>query len=288
MADHSQKKHNETSTRCRSSDISDGLAVIQAQLNNLGRKIKKVNEKVYVAQVGYESYNGPHYTQDCPLKEEGKTLEETYYTQFGVPFPQRGRYRAAALGFYQRDNRNTSYQEQRQAIEESLSKFRAESAKRHDENSNLIKEIRVRLHHHQARIEKDFTYKQLKNHWENMKKDWNLYDHLMRLDSGIGWDPIRNTINASAEWWDDKIKANEDLAKFRGLVDEDKEHQEGKGDSDDMNACDDEVPFFPKSSSSKRKKSSRSGRSTKGKTSITFEFDEKLDSVINALSSRST
>nr|GFC87691.1 hypothetical protein [Tanacetum cinerariifolium] len=25
---------------------------------------------------------------DCPLKEEGKTLEEAYYTQFGVPFPQ--------------------------------------------------------------------------------------------------------------------------------------------------------------------------------------------------------
>ncbi|GKE69042.1 hypothetical protein Tco_1527114 [Tanacetum coccineum] len=42
---------------------------------------------------------GPHYTKDCPLKEEGKTLEEAYYTQFGGPF-QGGGYRAAALGFY--------------------------------------------------------------------------------------------------------------------------------------------------------------------------------------------
>ncbi|GKD18921.1 hypothetical protein Tco_1208079 [Tanacetum coccineum] len=50
MADHSKKWHNETSTRCRGSDTSDGLAVIQAQLNNLGREIKKVNEKVYAAQ----------------------------------------------------------------------------------------------------------------------------------------------------------------------------------------------------------------------------------------------
>ncbi|GJV37336.1 hypothetical protein Tco_1409813 [Tanacetum coccineum] len=43
---------------------------------------------------------GPQYPKDCPLKEEGKTLEEAYYTQFGVPFLNTGRYRAAALGFY--------------------------------------------------------------------------------------------------------------------------------------------------------------------------------------------
>ncbi|GKC79611.1 hypothetical protein Tco_1130385 [Tanacetum coccineum] len=57
MADHSKKWHNETSTRCRSSDTFEGLAAIQAQLNNLGREIKK-------------------------------TLEEAYYTRFGVPFPK--------------------------------------------------------------------------------------------------------------------------------------------------------------------------------------------------------
>ncbi|GJV51264.1 retrovirus-related pol polyprotein from transposon TNT 1-94 [Tanacetum coccineum] len=56
---------------------------------------------------------------------------------------ERVRYRAAAPGFYQRDNRNTSYQERRQAMEESLNKFMAEYAKRYDENSSLIKEIRA-------------------------------------------------------------------------------------------------------------------------------------------------
>ncbi|GKC16720.1 hypothetical protein Tco_1013502 [Tanacetum coccineum] len=40
MAEYSQKWHNETS-RGRSTETSDGLAVIQAQLNNLGREIKK-------------------------------------------------------------------------------------------------------------------------------------------------------------------------------------------------------------------------------------------------------
>ncbi|GKA56825.1 putative reverse transcriptase domain-containing protein [Tanacetum coccineum] len=43
---------------------------------------EKVNEKVYAAQVGCEQCKGPHYTKDFPLKEEGKTLEEAYYTQF--------------------------------------------------------------------------------------------------------------------------------------------------------------------------------------------------------------
>nr|GEV48867.1 hypothetical protein [Tanacetum cinerariifolium] len=87
----------------------------------------------------------PHYSKDYPLKEEGKTLEEAYYTQFGVPFLNAGRYRAATPGFYQRDNGNPSYQERRQTMEESLSKFMAELAQRHDENSSLIKEIRASM-----------------------------------------------------------------------------------------------------------------------------------------------
>nr|GEU88080.1 hypothetical protein [Tanacetum cinerariifolium] len=100
MAEYSQKLHNGTS-RSRSTKTSDGLAAIQAQLNNLGRDIKKVNVKVYAAQVG------------------------------------------SAPGFYQRNNANPSYQELRQSMKDTLSKFMSESAKRHEENSNLIKEIRA-------------------------------------------------------------------------------------------------------------------------------------------------
>nr|GEV03662.1 hypothetical protein CTI12_AA005950 [Tanacetum cinerariifolium] len=44
MVDYPQKWHNRTS-RTRSTETFDGLAAIQAQLNNLGREIKKVNEK---------------------------------------------------------------------------------------------------------------------------------------------------------------------------------------------------------------------------------------------------
>nr|GEV60661.1 hypothetical protein [Tanacetum cinerariifolium] len=94
--------------KSKSTKTSDGLAAIQAQLNNLRREIKKVNEKVYGAQVGCELCKGPHYTKDCPQKEEGKTLEEAYYTQLGTPYQLRGQYRAVGPGFYQWNNGNSS------------------------------------------------------------------------------------------------------------------------------------------------------------------------------------
>nr|GEX99726.1 ribonuclease H-like domain-containing protein [Tanacetum cinerariifolium] len=99
-----QKEPDETLYQAwnRSTKTSAVLAAIQAQLNNLGREIKK----------------------------------------FGAPF-QGGGYKAATPGFYQRNNANPLYQERRQSMEESLRKFMSESAKRHKENSNLIKEIRA-------------------------------------------------------------------------------------------------------------------------------------------------
>nr|GEY83323.1 hypothetical protein [Tanacetum cinerariifolium] len=142
MVEYSQKWHTGTS-KTRSTKTFNGLATIQSQLNNLGREIKKVNEKVYAVQVGCELCKGPYHTKDCTLKKEGETLEEAYYTHFGVPFPQRGQYRAIAPGFYQRNNENPLNQERRQSMEESLSKFMTESAKIHDENSILIKEIQA-------------------------------------------------------------------------------------------------------------------------------------------------
>ncbi|GJU37897.1 uncharacterized mitochondrial protein-like protein [Tanacetum coccineum] len=60
-----------------------------------------------------------------------------------VPLFKKGGYRATTLGFYQRNNANPSYQERMQSMEETLSKFMSESEKRHEENSNLIKEIQA-------------------------------------------------------------------------------------------------------------------------------------------------
>nr|GEZ25628.1 hypothetical protein [Tanacetum cinerariifolium] len=97
------KWHNGTSSKTISTETSDGLAAIQAQLNNLRREIKK----------------------------------------FGAPYQTGGQYRAAGSGFYQQNNEISLYPDRRPSLEKSLTKFMAESAKRHEENSNIIKEIRA-------------------------------------------------------------------------------------------------------------------------------------------------
>ncbi|GKA93908.1 hypothetical protein Tco_0815894 [Tanacetum coccineum] len=136
------ERFKELLMKCLQHYLTD-MQEMQAQLNNLGREIKKVNEKVYAAQVRCELCKGPHYIKDCPLKEEVNTLEEAYYTQFGAPYQPTGQYKAVGPGFYQRNNRNSSYPDRRHTLEESLTKFMAESAKRHKENSNILKEIRA-------------------------------------------------------------------------------------------------------------------------------------------------
>ncbi|GJX25910.1 hypothetical protein Tco_0232206 [Tanacetum coccineum] len=98
---------------------------------------------IYIAFFNANNAKNPDTTKDCHSTEKGNPLEvKSYYTQFGGPF-QGGGYRAAAPGFYQRNNVNPSYQERRQSMEDTLSKFMSESTKRHEENSNLIKEIRA-------------------------------------------------------------------------------------------------------------------------------------------------
>ncbi|GJQ93945.1 hypothetical protein Tco_0005084 [Tanacetum coccineum] len=70
MTECSQKWHNRTS-RKRSTETSDGLAAIQAQLNNLGREIKKENEKVYASQLRRNQGDDLMSTI-----EEGEVIEE--------------------------------------------------------------------------------------------------------------------------------------------------------------------------------------------------------------------
>ncbi|XP_023733671.1 uncharacterized protein LOC111881514 [Lactuca sativa] len=152
-----------------------------------------------------------------------------------------------------------------------------------------------------------------------MKKKWKLYDHLMRLETGLGG--TRSLIDVSPEWWEEKIKENKEYVKFRNkdlsIFDEkyallfrdtvvirdqtmaplqfqnnsnsNEENMEGKGDSDKIN-LDDDGPLFPsfhESCSSKRKRSKlvSNNLSTKSKSSI---HEEKVDALLDVISTKST
>lgn len=55
---------------------------------------------------------------------------------------------------------------------------------------------------------KNYNKVQLKNHWDSLKKDWKIWNCLMRSKLGINWDSIREEIDMSPQWWDDKIKVS--------------------------------------------------------------------------------
>ncbi|GJY28367.1 hypothetical protein Tco_0404134 [Tanacetum coccineum] len=104
MADHSQKWHDETTSRnIGSSSSKDGLATLVNKLDNLGRDMRNLKESVHAIQVGCQICEGPHLDKDCPLNEEVKQVEEI-------------------------DNR-PPYGEKRQSLEELLAKHQEEFAR---------------------------------------------------------------------------------------------------------------------------------------------------------------
>ncbi|GKD98707.1 retrovirus-related pol polyprotein from transposon TNT 1-94, partial [Tanacetum coccineum] len=77
MAEYSQKWHNGKS-RTRSTETSDRLAAIQAQLNNLGREIKKVNKKQKRHEENSNMIKEIRASTDAAIQNQGasiKTLE---------------------------------------------------------------------------------------------------------------------------------------------------------------------------------------------------------------------
>nr|GEV37091.1 hypothetical protein [Tanacetum cinerariifolium] len=106
--------HNGTSSRSRSIETSDGLVAIQAQLNNLRREIKKVNEKVYAVQVVTLLKSDANYARDHIIRKI----------------------------VHKRKKEKLS---KRLTIHSLMHPINPgdKSTKKHEENSNIIKEIRA-------------------------------------------------------------------------------------------------------------------------------------------------
>ncbi|XP_028553645.1 uncharacterized protein LOC114580388 [Dendrobium catenatum] len=47
---------------------------------------------------------------------------------------------------------------------------------------------------------------QLKNKWDQLKKEWKLWKDLKKGAAGFGWNSKQKTIDASDEWWKGKIE----------------------------------------------------------------------------------
>ena len=51
------------------------------------------------------------------------------------------------------------------------------------------------------RMKRNYERKQFKNRWETLKKNYNVWKSLNQHASGLGRDPVTNTIAASDDWW---------------------------------------------------------------------------------------
>ncbi|GJX29499.1 hypothetical protein Tco_0237578 [Tanacetum coccineum] len=120
------------------------------------------------------------------------------------------RYRVAALGFYQRDNGNTSYQERRQTMEELLNKFMVEFAIRHDEHSSLIKEIRAlmdaAIRNQRASIKAlEIPIRQMSKTAETLKRGVKMpFDRAIQVSNPFSW-----LFESKWLWWMRKEELND-------------------------------------------------------------------------------
>jgi hypothetical protein len=45
---------------------------------------------------------------------------------------------------------------------------------------------------------------QLKNRYDSLRKDWQEWYNLFGKETGLGWDPVNNTVQAPDDWWERK------------------------------------------------------------------------------------
>lgn len=62
---------------------------------------------------------------------------------------------------------------------------------------------------------RDYDRLQLKNKWDQLKKEWKLWKDLKKDATGFGWNSKKKTIDGSDEWWKGKIEEFPSAKKFR-------------------------------------------------------------------------
>nr|XP_034586758.1 L10-interacting MYB domain-containing protein-like [Setaria viridis] len=58
---------------------------------------------------------------------------------------------------------------------------------------------------HEEKTGQKLTKKQLKNKWDNMKKEYTWFMELKNSATGLGWNEAKRTVECCKEWWDEHL-----------------------------------------------------------------------------------
>ncbi|MBA0794641.1 hypothetical protein Gohar_018950 [Gossypium harknessii] len=52
---------------------------------------------------------------------------------------------------------------------------------------------------------------------EQLKKEWKAWKKFKGKDIGLGWNPIKRTVDTSNDWWESRLNVVPEAQKFRTL-----------------------------------------------------------------------
>nr|KJB41769.1 hypothetical protein B456_007G119700 [Gossypium raimondii] len=62
---------------------------------------------------------------------------------------------------------------------------------------------------------KGFSQRQLKNRWDALKKEWKAWKKFKGENTGLGWNLIKRTVDASDDWWESRLQVVSEAQKFQ-------------------------------------------------------------------------
>ncbi|XP_023746957.1 uncharacterized protein LOC111895073 [Lactuca sativa] len=151
---HSREYHNPRNELAKGSvnAASEDMAAVLAMLDNMDRRMTKMDQTIHVIRVGCENCNGPHLTRDCDLDENGNRMVQAFYSSSDrfddnwrkpkknwIPYEE---YEKAKEERYEQ-KKEEPQAEKKSDLENMITRFIAASEKRHEGDEAAIKEQQV-------------------------------------------------------------------------------------------------------------------------------------------------